>query len=238
MKMKFCYRMAFIAKCVLTLASLDLWGDVEQAHSYSGNLNRETPRSGLMLDSGPFESIQSRGPIKAVDVNQGAIVLNQPGMVSVVIETGPDSWRGAKVVYTAVYPFQGKNNFRFIPVVDLHKSLAAWFPSIAVGQMQKNLDMEASDLKPYFLKNGNHGDPRAGCHLVPDFKGSLISQLNWNGPSNQVHVIVYGADAREVQRWEKISDPEQLQAVVRSALRGAESGRTRTEVAEISTGSK
>ncbi len=220
MKKSSSYRLILVSKCLLSFASLDLFGDVQKTETFPPH---------------PSHSPSEDVAIRATDLDHGTILLNQPGTVTVVIGTSQDSWKAARLAYKAMYPFQGKTDFRFIPVVDLHKSLATLFPSIAEGQMRKNLDMEAADLKPQFLKNGNNADPRISCHLVPDFKGTLLSQLNWGGKSNQLHAIVYGADGREIRRWDSVGDTQELEAVVRSALQSLEGRRTKTEMAEVST---
>jgi hypothetical protein len=156
--------------------------------------------------------------IKAVDADNHKIILNKPGMISVIVGTSEDSQNAARRAGRAMYPFQGMPDFQLIVVVDLRDSIASWAPSIVIDHMRRSLDQEAIELKPYFLQNGNKGNPRRSCHVVPDFKGTIVPQLNWSGTPDELHAIVYGADGREIRRWENVDDMNAFQNVVRAAL--------------------
>ena len=160
--------------------------------------------------------------IKATDCDNHTVILNKPGVISLVIGTSEDSQDAARSAARAMYPFQGKTDFQFAVVVDLRDSIAAWVPSIVINRMRKSLDIEAVTLKTYFLKNGNKEDPRLSSHAVPDFKGTIVPELNWNGRPDQLHAILFGADGREIQRWENVDNMEKLQSAVRSALQAFE----------------
>jgi hypothetical protein len=156
--------------------------------------------------------------IKAVDADNHKIILNKPGFISVIVGTSEDSQNAARRAGRAMYPFQGMPDFQLIVVVDLRDSIASWAPSIVIDHMRRSLDQEALELKPYFLKNGNKNNPRRSCHVVPDFKGTIVPQLNWTGTPDELHAIVYGADGREIRRWENVDDMNAFQNVVRAAL--------------------
>ena len=156
--------------------------------------------------------------IKAVDADNHKILFNKPGMISVIVGTSEDSQDAARRAGRAMYPFQGMPDFQLIVVVDLRDSIASWVPSAVIDHMRRSLDQEAVELKPYFLKNGNKSNPRRSCHVVPDFKGTIVPQLNWTGTPDELHAIVYGADGREIRRWENVDDMDVFQNVVRTAL--------------------
>jgi hypothetical protein len=139
-------------------------------------------------------------------------------MISVIIGTSEDSQDAARRAGRAMYPFQGMPDFQLIVVVDLRDSIASWAPGVVIDHMRRSLDEEAVELKPYYLVNGNKNNPRRFCHVVPDFKGTIVPQLNWNGTPDELHAIVYGADGREIHRWENVDDMDALQSVVRTAL--------------------
>ena len=160
-------------------------------------------------------------PIKAVDADNHHIVLNKPGMVSVIIGTSEDSQDAARRAGRAMYPFQGLSDFQLIVVVDLRDSIASWVPSVVIDHMRRSLDQEAVELKPYYLKNGNKNNPRHFCHVVPDFKGTIVPKLNWGGTPDQLHAIVYGPDGREVRRWDAVGDMNALATAVHGALEDA-----------------
>ena len=156
--------------------------------------------------------------IKTTDADNHTIILNRPGMITVVIGTSEDSQDAARRAGRAMYPFQGMSDFQLVVVVDLRDSIASWVPSIVINHMRRSLDQEALELKPYFLKNGNKGNPRRSLHVVPDFKGKIVPLLNWGGTPDQLHAILFGADGREIRRWDKIGNMDVLQGAVRSAL--------------------
>jgi len=160
--------------------------------------------------------------IKTTDADNHTIILNRPGLVTLVVGTSEDSQDAAREAGKAMYPFQGKKDFSLIVVVDLRDSIAAWVPSVVIDHMRKSLDQEAIELKPYYLQNGNPENPRHFCHVVPDFKGTIVPQLNWTGTPDQLHAILYGTDGREIKRWEDVEDMAKLQADVKSALLAAE----------------
>jgi len=163
--------------------------------------------------------------IKATDCDNHTVILNKAGVISMVIGTSEDSQDAARSAARVIYPFQGKRDFQFVVVVDLRDSIAAWVPSIVINRMRKSLDIEALTLKTYFLKNGNPENPRLSSHAVPDFKGTIVPELGWNGRPDQLHAILYGADGREIQRWENVDNMDKLQSAVRSALQALESKR-------------
>jgi len=155
---------------------------------------------------------------KAVDADNHTILLNRPRVITLVVGTSEDSQDGARAAGKAMYPLQGRPDFQLIVVVDLRDSIATWAPSIVTGQMRSNLDEEAVELKPYFLKNGNKGDPRKSLVVIPDFKGTICPQLGWTESSDDLRGILFGTDGREIERWDKIDDMAKLQTDVRTAI--------------------
>jgi len=81
-----------------------------------------------------------------------------------------------------------------------------------------HLDHEAIALKPYFLKNAT----RASSQIVlrhPRFFRHDLPQLGWTEPSDDLRGILFGADGREIERWDKIDDDmTKLQTGVRVAI--------------------
>ncbi|MEJ0001428.1 MAG: hypothetical protein WDO13_21250 [Verrucomicrobiota bacterium] len=172
----------------------------------------------LLLVLGSAVARAATPTLTVTDADNHQLVLNAPGAVSVILGTSPDSQDAARRASLAMNPFQGRPGFRYIVTVDLRSSIAAWVPSIVIRRMQRSLDGQAAELKPYYLRNGNTQDPRPHCYLVPDFRGTVLPQLKWGGRSDQLHAIVYGPNGRELARWDNLTDLTKLQAVVRTAL--------------------
>ncbi len=155
---------------------------------------------------------------KAVDADNHTVTLNRSGVITALIGTSEDSQQAARQAGIAMYPFQGRSDFQLMVAVDLRGSMANWAPSIATSRMRSSLDGEATELKPYFLKNGNRRDPRGYCHVVPDFDGKIFTQLGWPDTSSDLRAIVFGADGREYKRFDKIDNMDVLYNAVRSAI--------------------
>jgi hypothetical protein len=157
--------------------------------------------------------------IKAVDADNHSIILNRPGLITMVLGTNEDSQDAARAAGKAMYPFQGRPDFQLVVVVDLRDSIATWAPSIVISRMRSSLDEEAIELKPYFLKNGNKSNPRYTTYVVPDFKGTISPQLDWPETSDDLRGVLFGVDGHEIGRWDKIDDMTKLDANVRAALK-------------------
>jgi hypothetical protein len=158
---------------------------------------------------------------RAVDADGHAIVLNRPGLITLVVGTSEDSQDAARAAGKAVYPFEGRPDFALIVVVDLRHTIASWVPSIVLARMKVSLDQEAFELKPYFLKNGNHNNPRSYVHVAPDFTGSICPQLDWKEHNDKLRVIIFGVDGRELTRIDDLDadDMGKVQEEVRKAIK-------------------
>jgi hypothetical protein len=177
--------------------------------------------------------------IRAVDADNHSIVLNRAGLVTLVLGTNEDSQDAARAAGKAVYPFQGRPDFQLIVVVDLRGSIATWAPSIVLSRMRSNLDNEATELKPYFLKNGNKSNPRKTSYVIPDFSGTICPQLGWPPGSDDLRGILFGVDGREIERWDKIEDMTKLDADVRAAIQALiDADKTRAASAVKTQGTK
>jgi hypothetical protein len=177
--------------------------------------------------------------IKAVDADNRTVFVNRPGMVTLVLGTSEDSQDGARSAGKVIYPLQGRPDFQLVVVVDLRNSIATWVPSIVLAKMRSNMDEEAVDRKPYFLKNGNKSDPRKTLYVIPDFSGTICPQLGWPGGSDDLRGILFGVDGREIMRWDKIDDMAKLQTDVRAAVQAlVDADKARAAAAAKTQGTK
>jgi hypothetical protein len=207
-------RWQFLAGILLFLAlAACLGGGSGIAYATTAPTSADSPSAaGSSSSAGPALSF------RAVDADGHNVVLNRVGKITVVIGTNEDSQDGARAAGRAMYPFQGRSDFRLVVVADLRDSMATWVPSLVIARMRVSLDHEAIELKPYFLKNGNTTDPRKSSCVIPDFSGTICPQLGWNKTSDHLRGILFGTDGRELQRWDDLSDMTALQAEVRKAL--------------------
>lgn len=156
--------------------------------------------------------------IRAMDADNHLVLINHPGVVTIVLGTSEDSQDAARAAGKVMYPLQGRPDFQLIVVVDLRGSIATWVPSMVLSRMRTSLDEEAIELKPYFLKNGNKSNPRTTSYVVPDFSGTVCPQLGWTDNSDNLRGILFGIDGKEIQRWDKIDDMGKLQTDIRAAI--------------------
>ncbi len=156
--------------------------------------------------------------IRVLDADNHNILVNRPGMITVVVGTSEDSQDAAREAGKAMYPFQGRPDFALVVVVDLRDSIAGWVPSVVISRMKASLEGEAVELKPYFLKNGNKANPRSSCHVVPDFSGTVFPQLGWGNKSDDLRIVIFGVDGRELERIDKVDDMAKLQDDVKNAI--------------------
>lgn len=178
----------------------------------------ESPHSPAVNSSAAVSVLPPLRKFKAVDADNHNILINRPGLVTLLLGTSEDSQNEARAVGQAMYPLQGRSDFQLIVVVDLRNSIATWAPAIVLSQMRANLDREAPKLTPYFLKNGNRSNPRNSSCVIADFTGTICPQLDWEGSSDTLRAILFGADGREIKRWDKIDDMDKLVLDVRAAL--------------------
>lgn len=183
--------------------------------------------SGLMADDddAPQSNVVASPPntplaakIKGVDADNHTVIVNKPGQITLLLGTSEDSQKASRLAGEAMYPFQGRPDFQLIVVVDLRDSIANWVPSMVIDRMKAELDQEAIRLKPYFLKNGNKSNPRDSSHVIPDFNGSIFPQLGWSDGSDELRGILFNADGREIKRWSKIRNMNELQKDVHDAI--------------------
>jgi hypothetical protein len=184
----------------------------------SAQTNSTNPPVGPAIH--PVASTAHPRKFKALDADNHVVVLNHPGLVTVVLGTSEDSQDAARAAGKVMYPLQGRPDFQLIVVVDLRGSIATWVPSVVLGRMRSSLDEEAIELKPYFLKNGNKSNPRTTSYVVPDFSGTICPQLGWTESSDDLRGILFGVDGREVLRWDKIDDMGKLQTDTRAVIQG------------------
>ena len=158
--------------------------------------------------------------VRAVDADNHSVVLNPPGHITLIVGTNQDSQDAARAAGKAVYPFQGRPDFGLIVVVDLRHTIASWVPSMVISRMRVSLDQEAFELKPYYLKNGNHNNPRSSLHVVPDFKGTICPQLSWKEGDDKLRIIIFGVDGHELERLDDLeaADMARVQEDVRKAI--------------------
>jgi hypothetical protein len=187
--------------------------------------------------SGAMTTVSAPAPpryhkIRAVDADNHWVQLNRPGVVTIVVGTSEDSQEAARQAGTTMYPFEGRPDFQLIVVVDLRDSIATWVPSIVLHKMQANMDQEALELKPHYLQNGNHSNPRASLHVIPDFSGTICPQIGWPGSSDSLRAIIFGADGREFRRFDQVDDMAVIFNGVRDAiLANIEATRARSAAA-------
>ena len=202
--------------CFLRMALLGciLSGDLSAQDSPEANAVAPPPSSPVALK------------IKGVDADNHTVIINKPGVITLLLGTSEDSGDAARVAGKAMYPFQGRPDFQLMVIVDLRDSIATWVPSIVLDKMRSNLDSEAVELKPFFLKNGNKSNPRESSHVFADFDGSIFPQFGWSDSSDNLRGILFDTNGREIKRWSKIQNMTELQNDVHAAIEAFNAAQT------------
>jgi len=173
----------------------------------------------LFLAGSLLGTLQAQ-PIEVSDVDGERVTLNRKGGVTAVIYSNAAVQKETRATAKFFDPFHGHPAFRGIVVVDLRKSVAGWVKGMTLSIIRSDLEKEALRVKPFYMKNGNLGDPRADLSVIADFKGEACPALGWPNELKQVEVIVYGPDGKEAGRWQKDKDVEVIRAVVKKLLEG------------------
>jgi hypothetical protein len=188
-----------------------------------GDVSAQDPSEGNTVAQPPPSPVALK--IKGVDADNHTVIINKPGMITLLLGTSEDSGDAARVAGKAMYPFQGRVDFQLMVIVDLRDSIAGWVPSIVLDKMRSNLDNEAVELKPYFLKNGNKGNPRESSHVFADFNGSIFPQFGWPDSSDNLRGILFDGNGLEIKRWSKIQNMTELQNDIRIAIEALDAAR-------------
>jgi len=157
-------------------------------------------------------------PINVTDVDGKSIVLNRLGGVTAVVYSNSAVQNETRATAKFFDPFHGRKEFRGIVVVDLRRSIGGWVKGMTLSIIRGDLEKEAKRVKPFYVQNGNPGNPRDDLGVVADFKGEVCPVLGWPQELKEVEVIVYGPDGKEAGRWQKNKDPEKIREVVKKLL--------------------
>ena len=157
-------------------------------------------------------------PLGVTDVDGRSVVLNAPGAVTAVISSSQDTADATRDAGAVLDRYRGRADFQLVIVVDLRDSLAGIVEGYVRSRMKQNLDAEAVRLRPFYLANGNHHDPRPELEAIPDFSGQVVDALHWDKDASRLRVTVFGRDGRLLRRWDNLKDYRELDAVVSKEL--------------------
>ncbi len=152
------------------------------------------------------------GPINGQDVNGKAVAVNGKGHFTVVMYTNPDLEDESRQITLALDPYRSRSNFSFVRVVDLRGDVPPTMRSIVRDQIRKEMDKEQVRLKKAGVTPSNVGAP-----IIADFSGSTLDALGWEDTYDQIHLVVYDTQGREIKRLESV-DPKQATKVVDGIL--------------------
>ncbi len=151
--------------------------------------------------------------IRGDDVNGHQVAVNAPGHYTVVVYTNPDLEDASRAVTLALDSFRSRSDFTLVRVVDLRGGVPPEMRGIVRVQIRKEEAKEADRLKKAGVSATGHPAP-----IIPDFSGSTLDALGWDDTYDEVHVVVYDPEGREIKRLANVSDPKQVTQVVESVL--------------------
>jgi hypothetical protein len=151
-------------------------------------------------------------PINAQDVNGHQVAVNGKGHYTLVIYTNPDLEDESRAVTLALDPYRSRLNFTLIRVVDLRGNVPPEMRGIVRVQIREELAKENKRLKKAGVDVSNQAP------IIPDFSGSTLDALGWDGVYDQVHLVVYDPSGHEIKRLANVSSAAQVTRVVDSIL--------------------
>jgi hypothetical protein len=149
-------------------------------------------------------------PMEAHDVDGNARILPPKGRLTIVMYTNADLEQESKALSKLLDPYRGAKDFLFVQIVDLRGEIPAIARRMAEKQIRDELDIEATRVKPFYVKNGSSANPRTNLSTIVDYGGSALSRFDWNERVEKVRFAIYSADGRLLQR---IDDTQNLPAV-------------------------
>ena len=145
-------------------------------------------------------------------------VLNPKGQITVVMASSQSLADTTRAFGRALYPWQGREDFRLIVVVDLRKSLGSFVRGWTKAKMRADLHEEALTLKPWFLARGNTNNPRTYLCAIPDFDGKATEALGWGENDEVMKVKIFGKDGEQIWVSKDAKGPGPLTAKLRELL--------------------
>ncbi len=144
--------------------------------------------------------------------------LNYPGRVTAVILNTERTARHAREMGKALYPFQGRDDFRALVIVNLDESLGKHARPITILRIRQDLDAEARRIAPYYKKNGNSGNPRDEIGAVADFDGRITRSLGFSSPHTHLRVLIFDKNGKIAARFDPANSPNDVYKKVQHLL--------------------
>lgn len=154
-----------------------------------------------------------------VDADDRRIVLNQKGVVTLVLVCSEDSEDLCRQVGRMMDPYHGTDRYRHRVVVDLRDSWGSMMESLVKSEMRDNMDEEAERLLPVYRAKKSSRHPRQDLSATPDLEGAIAKRLGFAEPKEELRAVLFGPDGKVIQRWDVVREPGVLVEAVGTALR-------------------
>ncbi|MEM6884605.1 MAG: hypothetical protein AAF571_06185 [Verrucomicrobiota bacterium] len=154
--------------------------------------------------------------VRALDAYEIERVLNPSEGVAVVIYSNPDVQDRTREAGLLLHEFVGEADFQFMVLVDLRKTMADWAPGYTKRRIQRDL-MEKFKALPPIPNRDLEKMGRPDVSAIADFKGETCNQLGWSKPKNQLRILIF-YNGKEVNRWEDLTEMQELPDAVRNLL--------------------
>jgi len=149
--------------------------------------------------------------ITGLDANGKTVTVNGTGHYTLVLYTNADLEAESRKMTLALDPYRGRSNFEFVSVVDLRGGVPPGMRSIVRVHIRDEEGKEAARLKKAGV-SGNSGP------IIPDFSGSTLNALGWDSVYDQLNVVIYDPQGKEIKRLSDVSNPKQVTAVLGAIL--------------------
>jgi hypothetical protein len=154
----------------------------------------------------------SHASLSAQDVNGHSVALNGSGHYTVVMYTNPDLEDVSRKVTHVLDSYRSRSDFALVRVVDLRGGVPPAMRGLVRTEIRKEQANESARLRKEGVGSGDQAP------IIPDFDGSTLDALGWDSIYDQVHLVVYDRNGREIRRLENANDPRQVTRVVDAIL--------------------
>jgi hypothetical protein len=150
-----------------------------------------------------------------VDRNQ---LSTADGHVTIIIVTTRQQQERARALGDRVPDeFVGDARYRFITVVNFQGGIHPPFRTLTNALVRHRLNQEAKRIQPRYSKAHLTRDPRRDLFAVPDFDGTVISQLGLASSSTEFEAFIFDGEGRLFRRWSEVPGQSELAEALATA---------------------
>lgn len=150
-----------------------------------------------------------------VDVD-GNKCSTSDGHMTVVVLTTSTTLDKARAVGDRIPDYcLGNPAFRMITIVNFQKKRFATTRAILRGLIRRRLDSEAERLRNRYAALKINREARRDVFAVPDFDGSIVTQLGTRFESGDFRVFIFGRNGTLAKTWDDVPSAQEMRGVLK-----------------------